>query len=128
MIGPTEVKPGETVTISVVVTNVGGLEGTYTVTLKIDNIVEATENVTLAGGATRTVTFPPVSKDFEGTYNVEVDSLIGSFTVVKPPAPPRPPWAIVMVLLLIAMVVATAAFYVRRKAARRVRRRARRRR
>ena len=96
-------------------------------TLKIDNIVEATEDVTLAGGATGTVTFT-VSKDIEGTYIVEVDGLIGSFTVVKPPAPPRPPWAIVMVLLLIAMVVAIAALYVRRKAARRVRLRPRRRR
>ena len=112
VIDPTEVEPKETVTISVVVTNVGGLEGTYTVTLKINNIVEATKDVTLVGGATETVTFT-VSRDIEGTYSVEVEELTGSFTVVAPLAPPGPPWAIVIVVLVMAIIVATAIFYVR---------------
>ncbi|MFB0499862.1 MAG: PGF-pre-PGF domain-containing protein [Candidatus Hadarchaeaceae archaeon] len=87
VIDPSEVGPGETITISIVVTNVGELEGTYTVTLKINNVVEATEDVTLAGGATETVTFT-VSRDVEGTYNVEVDGLTGTFVVTTPPPPP----------------------------------------
>ena len=87
VIDPSEVGPGETVTISIVVTNVGELEGTCTVMLKIDNVVEATEDVTLAGGATETVTFS-VSRDIGGTYNVEVDGLTGIFVVAAQPAPP----------------------------------------
>ncbi len=86
VIDPSEVRPGGTVTISVDVTNVGELEGTYTITLRIDDVVEATEDVTLAGGATETVPFL-ISRDVEGTYNVEVDDLNGTF-VVTPPSPP----------------------------------------
>ncbi len=93
VVDPSEVGPGETVTVSIVVTNVGELEGTCTVTLKINNIVEATEDVTLAGGATETVTFP-VSRDVEGTYNVEVDGLTGTFVVTTPPPSPTVPLAL----------------------------------
>ncbi len=93
VVDPSEVGPGETVTVSIAVTNVSELEGTCTVTLKINNVVEATEDVTLAGGATETVTFP-VSRDVEGTYNVEVDGLTGTFVVTAPPPSPTVPLAI----------------------------------
>ena len=93
VVDPSEVGPGGTVTVSIAVTNVGELEGTCTVTLKINNVVEATEDVTLAGGTTETVTFQ-VSRDVEGTYNVEVDGLTGTFVVTAPPPSPTVPLAI----------------------------------
>jgi len=93
-ISPTEVDVGEKVTVSVSVANTGDLTGSYEVTLKINNVVVATEDVTLAGAASQEVTFTTV-KDVAGTYAVNIDGLSGKFTVkavlVPPPAPPPAP-------------------------------------
>ena len=89
-ISPGEVDIGEIVTISVLVTNTGNLAGSYEVTLKIDDIVIASEEVTLAGGASQEVTFT-TSKDIAGSYSVDINGLTGSFTVREKPAPPAPP-------------------------------------
>ena len=58
---PSEVEVGEPVVISATVKNVGDLEGTCTVELKIDGVIEATENVTLAGGAVTAPVAAPVN-------------------------------------------------------------------
>jgi PGF-pre-PGF domain-containing protein len=112
-ISPSQVSVGEEVSISVTVTNTGDLAGTCTVTLKINGIVENTENVTLAGGATRVVTFT-VSEDTEGTYNINVNGQTGAFTVVKPtPAPTN--WSLIAGIVgLIVVIAIVAAFYMRR--------------
>ncbi|MBA7693370.1 hypothetical protein ES703_101951 [subsurface metagenome] len=90
-VSPLEVDIGETVTISILVTNTGEEEGSYTITLKIDGVVEETREITLASGASETVTLT-TAKDEAGTYSVAVDGLISSFTVreVAPPVPPPP--------------------------------------
>lgn len=92
-ISPTEVNIGEEVTITVLVTNTGTASGSYKVTLKIDGVVEATE-VTLDAGASEEVTFA-IYPLMAATYPVDVNGLIGSFTVkekpVPAPAPPPPP-------------------------------------
>ena len=80
---PSKVETGDTVTISIRVANRGGQEGTYLVELKIDGVVVETERVTLAAGASETVTFT-TSKDMGGIYTVDVNDLSASFTVVKP--------------------------------------------
>ena len=85
-VSPTEVDIGESVIISVILTNTGDLTGDYQVTLKIDNVETATEEVTLAGGASQTVTFT-TAKDVSGTYSVTVDSLSGTFMVKPLPVP-----------------------------------------
>ena len=91
-ITPEEVDIGETVTISVSVGNTGDLIDSYEVTLKIGDLVVATEDVTLAGGASQTATFTVV-EDVAGTYTVNVNSLTGVFMVkAAPPSPsPSPP-------------------------------------
>ena len=89
-ISPPEVYISEPVSISVLVVNTGEEAGSYTVTLKISEVVEATAEITLAGGASETVTFAVV-KDKAGTYSVEVDGLTGSFTVKEAPPPPPTP-------------------------------------
>ena len=86
-ISPAVVEIGETVTVIVNVANVGELEGTYQVTLKVNDVPEASKSVTLGGGAATTVSFA-VTKDVAGTYDVAVDGLTGSFTVVAPPPLP----------------------------------------
>jgi len=89
-ISPAEVDIGETVTISLKVTNTGDLEGTRAVTLKINDVVLETREVTLDSGASQTVTFT-TSRDAAGTYTVSVDGLAGTFSVREAVAPPPPP-------------------------------------
>ncbi|GAH79091.1 unnamed protein product, partial [marine sediment metagenome] len=88
-ISPAEVKIGEAVTITVSVTNTGTAAGSYKVTLKINQAVEATKEVTLDAGASKEVTFT-TSKD-AGSYSVDVNGLEGSFTVKEKVAPAPPP-------------------------------------
>ncbi len=108
-ISPTEVDIGESITISTLVANTGDLTGSYKVTLKINNVVVATKDVTLAGGASQKVTFTTV-KDVAGTYAVNIDGLSGAFTV-KPVIPPPPPinwWligGIIAGVIIIGMVI-----------------------
>jgi hypothetical protein len=89
IISPSEVSVGEAVTISVSIINTGDAAGSYTVTLKINGVVEATKEVTLSAGTSQEVTFTAV-KDVAGTYTVDVDGLSGSFTVKEKPAPSPP--------------------------------------
>ena len=59
---------GESVEVSATVENVGDREGTFTAELEVDGHVEATTDVTLAGGASDTVTFsyePPDAGEYE---------------------------------------------------------------
>ena len=88
-ISPTEVNIGEEVTIRVSVTNIGNAAGSYEVILKIEDVVVATEEVTLNAGASEEVTFT-TAKDVAGSYSVVVDGLSGSFTVVAPEVAPLP--------------------------------------
>jgi beta-lactamase superfamily II metal-dependent hydrolase len=84
-ITPAEVSIGESVTISVVVTNTGGITGTYAVTPKINNVAVESKSVTLAGGASQRITFTIV-KDVAETYTVGIDGLSGTFKVKAAPA------------------------------------------
>lgn len=80
-ISPTEVAPNETATISVSVANAGGSQGSYDVVLNINGVQEETRTVTLAAGASESVTFS-VTRGDAGTYAVTIGSLSGSFTVL----------------------------------------------
>ncbi|MFC1965302.1 CARDB domain-containing protein, partial [Chloroflexota bacterium] len=85
-ISPVEVDIGEDITISVLGTNTGDLTGSYKVTLNVDNVDVAIEDVTLAGGASQKVVFS-IAKDIAKTYTVKIDDLSGKFTVKPPPTP-----------------------------------------
>ena len=78
---PAQVNIGVPVTISVLVTNKGGLPGSYTVKLKINGLLADSQTVSLAAGEVRTFTFTS-SQDNVGTYSVEVGPLTGTFAVV----------------------------------------------
>jgi hypothetical protein len=132
VISPTEVDIGETVDVTISVTNTGGVAGSYKVTLKINGVVEATKEVTLNPAASETVTFA-TAKNVAGSYSVEVDGLKGSFTVkekpVPPPTPPVTPqekvppvkplnWPVVggIIAAVIVIVGLSVFFWVRRRA------------
>ncbi len=82
-ITPSEVNPNEDITISVTITNAGDLTDNYAAALKIDGMSDQTQEVTLKGGESQTVTFT-VKPTAVGSYAVELDGLLGEFTVKEP--------------------------------------------
>jgi parallel beta-helix repeat protein len=115
-ISPSQVSAGQEVSISITVKNTGDLAGTYTVTLQVNGIVESTENVTLAGGATKLVVFT-VTRNAEGTYSIGVGVLTGTFVVTTPSIGLALPIAIVVV---VAIIVGGAAIFIKRQKLRRI--------
>jgi len=105
-----EVIEGESVTVTVKVTNVGEEEGTHTVDLKVDGLVFDSKTVTLAGGASATVIFS-VTKTTSGSYMVKIGDLTGSFTVKAPGIPTA---YIAGILIFIAAVAASVYALYRR--------------
>ena len=81
-VNPPEVNPGQKVTVSVIVTNIGGMVGSYEVILGGDFM--ATKMVTLEPGESKAVTFEVTPTEL-GMYLVSVDGLTGSFSVVEVP-------------------------------------------
>ena len=81
-ISPSSVTVGESVTISVDVTNTGETNVTGTITLALNDVVETTKTVTVAANETETVTFT-VTKSVPGIYAVTIPgtTLTGTFTV-----------------------------------------------
>ena len=79
-IAPVQVQVGETVVVSVLVINRGDVEGTHEVEVRLAGSVVDSKTVTLAAGATRTVTFQ-LEPDTAGTFDVEIDSLSKSLRV-----------------------------------------------
>ena len=79
-VNPTEFLVGGEVTVSVVVTNVGGVRDSYTVVLKVNQSTRDSETVTLGAGESTTVEFK-VTEQTPGTYDVDVNGLAAEFTV-----------------------------------------------
>jgi hypothetical protein len=115
VITPEEVGIGETVTISVLVTNTGDLTGTYEVPLKIDNVVVDRKEVTLIGGASQRVTFT-TTKDVAGTYTVNVNGLSDTF-IVKAPPEVKPPinWPLIGGIITAVVVAGVVTIFILRR-------------
>lgn len=80
---PEEVVAGEEATISARVKNIGGTEGTYTITLSVEGAKIQSKVIKLASEMTETVSFT-VTKDKPGSCNVEINGLSSTFRVLKP--------------------------------------------
>jgi transglutaminase-like putative cysteine protease len=87
---PSKVKPGEQVTISSVVTNTGGSEGSYIAIFKINEIEETRKEVSIGAGKSQAVEFAVV-RNSEGSYKVSIDNKTGQFTVSAPAPVITPP-------------------------------------
>lgn len=107
-ISPLEANIGETVSIRFSVTNMGEQEGSYIVTLKINEVIEETKEITLAGGS-ETVTFT-TAKHEAGTYSVDVNGLHGSFVVNEVPQFPTPGPPIVVKWTILGPILAVVIF------------------
>ena len=86
-VNPAEVEVGNEVTVSLVLTNIGEEEGSYTLVLKVNQVVEDTKTITLDAGASTAVQFK-VTKEEAGAYDVEIGELSGGFNVKEVPLIP----------------------------------------
>jgi len=105
------VKIGMSVNISVDVTNVGEMMGFCTFELKLNGRVVDSVEIPSFGGEVTATQFFELTRG-EGTYEVEVGGLTGSFTVFisEPPFWTRDPWRTIIVIVVIAGIVAIYAW------------------
>ncbi len=87
VINPLEAFVGESVQISVNLTNIGDVEGNQTVPLEINSVVKDSMNVTLAGNySSQIIEFTDIEMT-SGNYSVKIGDLTGAFLIK--PAPPE---------------------------------------
>ncbi|TET19608.1 hypothetical protein E3J74_05840 [Candidatus Bathyarchaeota archaeon] len=101
-VNPAEVEVGNEVTVSLVLTNIGEEEGSYTLALKVNQVVEDTKTITLDAGASTAVQFK-VTKEEAGTYDVEIGELSGGFNVKE--APLIPIFAIYLIVTVAVVII-----------------------
>ncbi len=80
-ITPNQVKAGEPITISAIISNNGSEAGRYSVVLRINGLVENITELALPPGGSQATTFT-VIKDIGGDYYTELDGLGGAFIVI----------------------------------------------
>jgi hypothetical protein len=85
-ITPNSVKVGESISVSIIVSNNGVQAGKYSVVLRVAGVVENISDLTLPPGASQAASFT-VIKDTPGDYYADIDGIGGFFTVI-PLAPP----------------------------------------
>ncbi len=79
-VSPQTAKPGENVTVSLRLVNGGTAETSQAVVLKVNDVNEAQQVVSLAPGKSQVVNFE-VARATPGAYNVSVEGLSSSFQV-----------------------------------------------
>jgi hypothetical protein len=82
---PTEASPGETITVSVKLTNTGDLTGNSEVLLALDNEVVRNQIKTLQGRSSEKIVFTIVANTI-GEHRVSIRNLVATFFIKKPPA------------------------------------------
>jgi len=97
-ITPPEVTVGEDYTVSLLVTNIGDLEGSIDIYLMIGG-TDYYKVATLAGGQSSIATFTPLTATTVGTFVVTVNTLTGTLTV-------NPVDSNLLYLLIIAIIIA----------------------
>lgn len=80
IITPSRAKEGDRVTVSVRVTNNGGTTGSYLAELKIREVTEMTQEITLSPNTSQIINFQ-VTKKKAGFYPIQVGDLIGKIVV-----------------------------------------------
>lgn len=80
-VSPEQVEPGQPVTISVEVKNEGGVESSHIVNLVINGVVVDSRELILAPEKSKVISYQ-VSRSKPGNYNVTVEELSVSFTVI----------------------------------------------
>jgi len=94
-VSPAAVFTGETVNITIQVTNTGGQAASYQVILKINGVAETAQEITLDAGASTEVSFT-TAKGAAGIYSVDINGATGTFEVKLPPVTKHFNWWIVV--------------------------------
>jgi len=104
VVSPSEVLEGESVTVSVKITNIGEMMGTHTLDILIDGDRPEGPPIetVLIGGASATVTLTVI--EALGVHTVKVDGLLELFTVTAPPGPVLPMGVIIGIVILIIAI------------------------
>ena len=84
VVDPLEAETGEPISVSVNVTNVGGVEGNYTANLLINDLFNNNQTVDLVAGQTSLVEFS-ITENTEGNYTAQIEDLSASFNVTEAP-------------------------------------------
>jgi hypothetical protein len=84
-----EAEVGETITVSVLATNIGDEAGDFPLELFVNNQKQETKSIQLNGGETKTVQFD-ITENAEGTYTVTLDNLSTSFSITSEAQPVKP--------------------------------------
>ncbi|TQD23936.1 S-layer protein domain-containing protein [Methanolobus vulcani] len=79
---PEEIKQGQEATITADVTNTGTAEGSYNVTLAVNDVVVDSQTITLSIGDSTTVEFTHEEEE-PGTYEVQVGDLTTTYEVFE---------------------------------------------
>ena len=85
-IDPYEARLNQPVTISVNVTNLGNIQNSYPLSLKINDSVVETKDLAFLANESKIETFS-VSEANEGTYNATINDQVGVFIVTSAPTP-----------------------------------------
>ena len=80
VISPSQAERNEEVIVSCVVTNSSLVIDCYTAELKVNGVIVATKDITLAPGAKELVSFT-LFESLPGDYEVEIAGLRGKFTI-----------------------------------------------
>jgi hypothetical protein len=83
VVSPAEVTLGDGVDISVLVSNIGNISGTYNTVLRIDNTEVKAKEVEVAGGESKLVSFS-ITSEALGQHAVTVDGLQATYSVKAP--------------------------------------------
>jgi hypothetical protein len=80
---PPEIPLGNSISISMLVTNTGDLPGTYNAVLRVANTETASSDVELAGGESKNISFS-ITPEAIGNYTVTLGGLQNVFSVTAP--------------------------------------------
>jgi hypothetical protein len=86
-ISPSEVKVLEKTTVTILIANSGGATGRYDAFLYVDGATTDVRKITLAAGASETVSFT-IARDKAGSYTISIGSESGKLVVKDTAAPP----------------------------------------
>jgi len=105
-IQPILAKPGEEVTISADLANIGGLSGEHTVAVEIEKLLQTSQVVRLAPEETQEISFTVVPET-PGSYRVRINDLKGYFVVrtILPPPEQVAYWWIIPIIVGVILAV-----------------------
>ncbi|MDD4985387.1 MAG: CARDB domain-containing protein [Dehalococcoidales bacterium] len=107
-VNPAEIQPDGMVTVTAIILNTGGSDGSYKAMLMVNNAREAERSVVVAAGSQETISFT-LSKKEAGSYTVDVGGVTRNFTVINSSGPtPDNPFNWPLVGGIIAAVVVLA--------------------